>query len=197
MVNDQDHLRYVWAQLIESCAQIFSASTIEEGPETAKLISQLPSVALKFSSKEFKIPLEQSLVDVKHNDFKYALTHLTDFLPWEAKLDDEDQQIKYAWVDLIGPDSMQHNDHFRMGLFWQNSHVTYPRHYHNAVELYYVLSGIADWQQGGASWFSRPEGSHFLHQSREVHATRTHETPLLTLWAWHGDLSWDSYQFDN
>ncbi len=60
----------------------------------------------------------------------------------------------------------------------------YPRHRHEAEEIYLPLSGTAEWQQGDAIWREHPPGTIIHHSSEEPHAMRTHAQPLLALYLW-------------
>ncbi|MAE99105.1 MAG: hypothetical protein CME00_03080 [Geminicoccus sp.] len=46
------------------------------------------------------------------------------------------------------------------------------------------------------AWVPRPAGSFILHGSREDHATRSEAEPILALWSWTGDISFESYSMD-
>ena len=60
----------------------------------------------------------------------------------------------------------------------------YPRHRHEAEEIYLPLSGTAAWQQGDARWRDRPPGTLIHHAGNEPHAMRTGAGPLLALYLW-------------
>ena len=60
----------------------------------------------------------------------------------------------------------------------------YPRHRHEAEEIYLPLSGTAAWQQGDAIWREQPPGTLIHHVSNEPHAMRTGAGPLLALYLW-------------
>ena len=101
-----------------------------------------------------------------------------------------------AYVEFIGPDGMVQSDDIRLGIYWHDRDTFYPSHRHNAVELYHVLSGTGFWQHLSPTWVPRPAGSFILHGSREDHATRSEAEPILTLWSWTGDISFESYSMD-
>jgi hypothetical protein len=62
----------------------------------------------------------------------------------------------------------------------------YPRHRHDAEEIYLPLSGAAEWQQGDAVWRERLPGTLIRHAGGEPHAMRTGAGPLLALYLWRG-----------
>jgi quercetin dioxygenase-like cupin family protein len=62
--------------------------------------------------------------------------------------------------------------------------TVYPRHRHEAEEIYLPLSGTASWQQGDETWRERPPGTLIHHAGDEPHAMRTGDGPLLALYLW-------------
>lgn len=50
-----------------------------------------------------------------------------------------------AVVVLLGPQGMFHSERCMAGLFLQKPRLYYPEHWHEADELYLVLSGRAEW----------------------------------------------------
>ena len=62
----------------------------------------------------------------------------------------------------------------------------YPRHRHEAEEIYVPLSGTAAWQQGDGAWREKLPGAAIHHTSLEPHAMRTAQQPLLALYLWRG-----------
>ena len=74
------------------------------------------------------------------------------------------------------------------GLTIQGPHTFYPAHAHESVELYFVIGGSVDWQQGDGAWQSRSSGTFIYHGASESHAMRTHDEPVLNFFAWISDL---------
>jgi len=60
--------------------------------------------------------------------------------------------------------------------------TTYPRHRHEAEEIYVPLSGTAAWQHGNQGWLDESPGTVIHHASNEPHAMRTGVQPLLALY---------------
>lgn len=99
----------------------------------------------------------------------------------------------YAVTCLVGPDYPDYptpypQDDLLVGFSLQAPNLLYPAHAHPAVELYYVIGGRAAWQQGDGVWRTLGPGAYALHESEEPHAMQTREAPLLTMFAWLGDL---------
>ena len=104
---------------------------------------------------------------------------------------------RYAYVEMVGPDGMVREEGFRFGLYLQAPETYYPRHWHTAEELYFVLSGMAEWQQGERPAEVRRPGAYIRHGPDEPHAMRTFGEPLLAMWGWVGDLRVETYRIEN
>ncbi len=65
--------------------------------------------------------------------------------------------------------------------------TTYPRHSHEAQEIYVPLSGTAAWQHGEQVWRNESPGTVIHHASNEPHAMRTGREPLLALYLWRSN----------
>ena len=118
-------------------------------------------------------------------------------LPWQVapSLQANPQtRDRHAFVELVGPDGLAVTDDVRFGLYVQAPDTVYGRHCHAAEELYYVVSGTADWQKDDAPFVPREPGTLIHHVPWQDHATTTHGEPLLAMWAWLGDLNPQSYR---
>ena len=100
----------------------------------------------------------------------------------------------FAFAPLAGPavfttnSTMYRSDKIFIGFSLQAPHTFYPAHKHYALEFYGVLSGTALWQVGDGEWQAKPPGSFIFHDSEVIHAMQTQEDPLLTTFAWIGDI---------
>jgi hypothetical protein len=99
----------------------------------------------------------------------------------------------YAVAPIVGPDRYgsrcpYYSDRVMVGVTLQGPGLHYPAHAHTAVEIYYLIGGTVDWQQGDGLWRRLGPGDFVLHQSEEPHAMRTLGDPLLALFAWVSDL---------
>lgn len=133
-----------------------------------------------------------------------ALT-LTDTIPGDlSRLPWEEGTIpmpggfggKSMFCTLVGPGSLIPADAYYVGLYLQSPHADYPRHAHAAEEFYIVLSGSAEWEKGHDGYAIQPPGALIHHAPDQWHAMRTGDEPLLALWAWTGDLSDESFRFE-
>lgn len=125
-------------------------------------------------------------------------------VPWypTRSYDDEPSMAdflrRYAVASIVGPDRFgRHCPYFSerifLGLTLQAPNVDYAAHAHQAVEIYYILAGNVDWQQGDGAWRRKRPGDFVLHEAHEPHAMRTGEAPALALFAWVSDLMSDVY----
>ncbi len=82
---------------------------------------------------------------------------------------------------------MERDERIACGFLILGPSTHYPRHRHEAEEIYLPLSGTAAWQQGDAGWQDRAPGALIHHASEEPHAMRTRGSPLLALYLWRSD----------
>lgn len=97
---------------------------------------------------------------------------------------------------LIGPTGAIHSGRFAFGAFMIAPHTVYPLHSHAARETYILLSGESRWWNSDAGYQPVHPGEVIVHEPFQPHAMRTAHEPLLSLWAWQGDISPDSYRFE-
>ncbi len=120
-----------------------------------------------------------------------ALSGVRGALPWAyhyaARAGEESLATRIAFAELIGPDGPMSASEARIGFTLIAPHTFYPLHAHPAVELYWVMSGHADWITAGPPHVAAP-GRFVLHHSNQPHAMRTRDEPLLALWGWSGDV---------
>jgi hypothetical protein len=90
----------------------------------------------------------------------------------------------YGWSEILGRNGPLESEQIACGLLMLGPSTLYPRHRHEAEEMYLPLSGTASWQQGDAVWRERSPGTPIYHASNEPHAMRTGARPLLALYLW-------------
>ena len=93
---------------------------------------------------------------------------------------------KYGWSELIGLRGPISSDRIACGILFLGPQVEYPRHSHEAEEVYVPLTGQTLWQCGDEDWTYRAAGLPIYHASGVPHAMRTESVPLLALYLWHG-----------
>lgn len=90
----------------------------------------------------------------------------------------------YAYTEIMGTRGPLASEHIACGFLLLGPATRYPRHRHEAEELYVPLSGTASWQRGDSQWRDHAPGTPIHHASEEPHAMRTGPAPLLALYVW-------------
>jgi Dimethlysulfonioproprionate lyase len=117
-----------------------------------------------------------------------SLARLADTLTWhqtytEAQLGADFMQ-NYGYTEIIGLRAPQRSRDIACGFLLLGPHTHYPRHRHEAREIYVTLSGGARWLQGDEIWRERRPGAVIQHASEEIHAMQTGAVPLLAMYLW-------------
>jgi hypothetical protein len=92
----------------------------------------------------------------------------------------------YAYAEIVGAKSIP-SARIACGFLILGPSTLYPRHRHEAEEIYVPLRGTAQWQQGDAVWRERLPGAVIHHASDEPHAVKTAEGPLLAMYVWRSE----------
>ncbi|MGI9374246.1 MAG: dimethylsulfonioproprionate lyase family protein [Hyphomicrobiales bacterium] len=138
--------------------------------------------------------------DWASNELQSDLRAISGHLPWKARMASaigNDFHLKYSAVELIGSEGVVHSDNCRLGLFLMVPDEFYASHHHAAEELYFVLSGTAEWQVDEDPFRTLAPRDITHHASWQPHATRTLSKPLLAIWGWIGDLDFKKYKMVN
>lgn len=90
----------------------------------------------------------------------------------------------YGWSELAGLSGPIASERIACGFLLLGPETHYPRHRHEAEEIYIPLAGTAAWQQAEGPWRQRPPGAVIHHGSDEPHAMQTGARPLLALYLW-------------
>ena len=93
---------------------------------------------------------------------------------------------KYGWTELIGQRGPIASNRMACGFLFLGPQIEYPRHSHEAEEVYVPLTGQSLWQRSNQDWAYRAPGLPVYHASRTPHAMRTETVPLLALYLWRG-----------
>jgi quercetin dioxygenase-like cupin family protein len=102
----------------------------------------------------------------------------------------------YGWSEIVGLTGPLASERVACGFLLLGPETYYPRHRHEAEEVYIPLAGTASWQQGDGRWRTRPPGAVIQHASNEPHAMRTGTRTLLALYLWHSTNLHQKAQFD-
>ena len=94
---------------------------------------------------------------------------------------------KYGWTELIGLRGPIASDSIACGFLFLGPQIEYPRHRHEAEEVYVPLTAQTLWQRSNHDWAYRAPGLPIYHAPRMPHAMRTGTVPLVALYLWRGD----------
>jgi mannose-6-phosphate isomerase-like protein (cupin superfamily) len=97
----------------------------------------------------------------------------------------------YGYAEIAGLSGPMPSQRLAVGFLILGPDTFYPRHRHEAEEIYIPLSGAARWQGGDGIWRLEPPDSVIFHERHEAHAMKTLPmSPLLALYLWRSsDLS--------
>jgi hypothetical protein len=95
----------------------------------------------------------------------------------------------YGWSEILGGSGPLTSERIACGFLLLGPATHYPRHRHEAEEIYLPLSGTAAWQQGDAVWREHAPGTLIHHAGNEPHSMRTGAAALLALYLWRGNLA--------
>ena len=93
---------------------------------------------------------------------------------------------KYGWTELIGLRGPIASDSIACGFLFLGPQIEYPRHRHEAEEVYVPLTAQTLWQRSHHDWAYRAPGLPIYHAPWMPHAMRTETVPLLALYLWRG-----------
>ena len=194
---DFSTLDQAWATLFDQFARRLEATDTHHGKETARLLRENSKSRPNWQLHAHDVVLSGTLATLDRDPLAEALERLSPFLAWQTRgAFTDSNSTNRAYVEFLGPEGMLKSNEIRLGVYWHDRHTFYPRHRHEAIELYHIVSGTAYWQHISEEWVPRPPDSFVIHQSNEDHATKTGDQPLLALWSWLGNISFDSYSMD-
>jgi hypothetical protein len=119
-----------------------------------------------------------------------TLAFLSDQISWGQTYSAEDFGHafleRYGWTELMGMRGPIASDFMACGFLFLGPNIEYPRHSHEAEEIYVPLTGPTLWMQGDQDWEYRKPCRPIYHTPRVTHAMRTESVPLLALYLWRG-----------
>lgn len=127
-----------------------------------------------------------------------AVSRADQDLPWSAvarELCPGSFADGHAFIELLGPDGLLTVERVRMGLFLLAPRVVYPAHAHDAEELYLILAGTGAWQLSDAAFKTKDPGDLVHIAPGQPHAIEVGGRGVLTLWAWRGEIGFESYRY--
>ena len=93
---------------------------------------------------------------------------------------------RYGWTEFIGLRGPIASERLACGFLLLGPQIEYPRHRHEAEEVYLPLTGQTLWQCGDQDWVYRSPGLPIYHAACVPHAMRTESRPLIALYLWRG-----------
>jgi Dimethlysulfonioproprionate lyase len=125
------------------------------------------------------------------SDLAAAVRHAAPSLAWRQTYTANDLDAafldNYGWSEILGGAGPLSSERIACGFLLLGPSTHYPRHRHEAEEIYLPLCGTAAWQQGDAVWRERAPGTVIHHAGYEPHAMRTGDDPLLALYLWRSN----------
>lgn len=116
-------------------------------------------------------------------------------LRWEQSYRKEDHLVpdemleNYAFAEIIGKQGPFVSERIRAGIGIYGPGIEYPRHQHQAEEIYIVLAGSADFKIGEAEKARYETGDVVSVESNTWHGFRTTDQTLVVYYLWQaGDL---------
>ena len=153
-------------------------------PFKTRIVSQRKLPVLSYLPE---LVLEEN---AKTNNIVKMLETLSEHLSWGQTYSKEDFGAtfleKYGWAELIGLRGQIKSKDIACGFLFLGPDIEYPKHSHEAEEVYVPLSSQAQWVQGNDDWILRPSGIPIYHRSGLTHGMRTGNKPLLALYLWQG-----------
>ncbi|MGO1121037.1 dimethylsulfonioproprionate lyase family protein [Rhodovibrionaceae bacterium A322] len=194
------------AQLLDEVHKVLANHDSPCGQACAAAIAGLSASALPALPEEpgetvtqpFYSSLMAALAKASHPLGK-ALHHCSPRLPWAPTRNEAippEVAAQLAVVHFIGPDAIIPHDTVRVGFYLQSPGYHYPAHSHAAEELYFILSGHAHWQVADGPNQVLPPESYSHHRAWDSHAMTTGDEALTAIWAWSGDISFETYKMD-
>lgn len=168
-------------------------------PQARLLVSLLERDRLaSFTEPATSCPFPELLAEAltyQPSPLTRALEALADDVVWFHPPPEVPEVMRQRAIaaELIGPDAAIIRDDVRFGLMAVAPHTTYDAHRHASDELYFVVSGGASWTVDGIE-HEFTAGSVVDTPSMTSHAIATHDAPLVVLYSWTGDISFDSYE---
>src|ERR1700692_1132148 len=92
----------------------------------------------------------------------------------------------YGYAEIVGMKSIP-SRRIACGFLILGPSTLYPRHRHEAEEIYIPLRGTARWEQSDAVWRERRPGAVIHHASDEPHSMQTGAEPLLAMYIWRSE----------
>lgn len=117
-----------------------------------------------------------------------SLIEIGDHLPWTDSPRTPKMRNRIAVCSF---NDMYHLERHIAGLLYMEPSLAYPEHAHAPPELYFTLSGTAEWRYGGSKAYQTVSAGNLLYNnSLDLHGVHSKETSLLAFFLlWGTELS--------
>lgn len=147
-------------------------------------------------------PLQTPFQDAMRKDDAHPVCQviLDMELPWAPPTTSNDPKYlrdnaPKMHVELLGPDGLVKSDTIRAGFYGILPNATYGVRSHLAEEVFVMIAGMALWKRGDGPYMPARSGERSYHPSMLGHGTQTTDEAFMSLYAWAGDVSTDSYVY--
>lgn len=175
-------------QLLRSLSQPTLAPFLADWPETTQATRQVCRSSL---------PVLRWICTIAEDDRGFAVSLIANLcraawsLEWRQTYASNEIGAaflqNYGWAEVMGQRASNDASGVACGFLLLGPSTLYPRHGHEAEEIYIPLSGTVHWQQGDAVWREKPPGTLVHHDRNESHAMRTGAEPMLALYLWRSE----------
>lgn len=169
------------SQFLQDCcrAMALCAETPETTELVAKLQDQLGAIVMR-SFESSPLPVLDSLDLVVDMRLARRFQEFAREMPWKPSFRTSDHGQEVALLDFGEVLDLGERT---VGLMYVDAGREYPEHSHEREELYFLLSGTADWRYGGHEHYqSISAGNLIYNHSWDLHGVRAGHTPLLALY---------------
>jgi len=160
-------------------------------------LANWPSSSFKFrSTSNHLLPVMSYLSEIESNENDGSLAVINclkecaESLYWGQTYTTEDFDetflSNYGWTEIIGLRGPVASNDIACGFLMLGPDTEYPKHSHEAEEIYIPFNSQTLWIKGNENWMPEQVGVPIYHPSRITHGMRTGPSPLLALYLWQG-----------
>ena len=166
---------------LQSCARTMMVCA--ESPVQKDMVSCFAEQIGRNVAKDFEpnqLPVLESLDLVKDMKLAKDFQKFAIYLPWTYSPRTLDKGAEIGFVDFR---AMFDLGNVVSGLMYVDSHKSYPEHNHLPGEMYFLISGTAEWRHGGSSQYETlTAGNVIYNHPWNWHGVRAGHTPVLALY---------------
>ena len=178
--NKQDVLNRTH-RFLQSCARTMALCA--ESPVQQKMVRNFAEQIERKAMKDFEpqpIPVLDSCEWVKDMKLARDFQEFAPYLPWSYSPRTLDKGTQMGVMDFR---VMFDLGNVVSGLMYVDSHKNYPEHNHLPEEMYFLISGTAQWRHGGSPHYETlTAGNVVYNHPWNWHGVRAGHTPVLALY---------------